>query len=165
MKLKSEKILINDNNVLNKIIFRFPNVVGRFLTHGVIFDFKKKIKNSNYLHVLGDGSQSKPYIRVNKLIKLIYLTKKISTKYKTEIINIGPHNQGTSVKFIVNNFLKKFNRKINVQYEQKKIGWLGDINKVRFNSNKMTKVFKIKKIISNNEIKNFFNYDFNKDTL
>ena len=165
MKLKSEKILINDNSILNKIIFRFPNVVGKYLTHGIMFDFKKKIKNSNHLYVLGDGSQSKPYIRVNKLIKLIYLTKKISTKYKTEIINIGPHNQGTSVKFIVEKFLKKFKRKIYADYEKKKIGWTGDINKVRFNSNKMRKIFKTKDIISNNEIINFFNYDFNKDTL
>lgn len=112
---------MNDNKILNKIIFRFPNVVGKFLTHGIIFDFKKKIKKSNQLQVLGDGSQSKPYIRVNKLIELIYLTKKISTKYKTEIINIGPNNQGTSVKFIVENFLNKFSRKINVHYEKKRL--------------------------------------------
>ena len=115
--------------------------------------------------MLGDGSQSKPYIRVNKLIELIFLTKKISTKYKTEIINIGPHNQGTSVKFIVNNFLKKFNRKIYVNYEQKKIGWKGDINKVRFDSKKMKKIFNTNNIISNNEITNFFKHDFNEDTL
>lgn len=165
MKLKSEKKLINDKKILNKIIFRFPNVVGKFLTHGIMFDFKKKIKNSNKLHVLGDGSQSKPYIRVNKLIELIYLTKKISTKYKTEIINIGPNNQGTSVKFIVDNFLMKFDKKINVAYEKKKIGWIGDINRVRFDSNKMKKIFKIKNINSNKEIINFFKYDFNKDSL
>ena len=165
MKLKSERILTNDKKILNKIVFRFPNVLGKFLTHGIIFDFKKKIKNSNQLHVLGDGSQSKPYIRVNKLIKLIFLTKKIASKYKTEIINIGPHNQGTSVKFIVDNFLKKFDRKINVYFEKKKIGWEGDINKVRFDSQKMKKIFKINNINSNNEIINFFKYDFNKDTL
>ncbi len=165
MKLKSERILINDKKVLNKIVFRFPNVIGKFLTHGIIFDFKKKIQNSNKLHVLGDGSQSKPYIRVKKLIELIFLSKKISTKYKTEIINIGPHNQGTSVKFIVNNFLKKFNRKIYVNYEEKNIGWKGDINKVRFNSFKMKKIFNTNNIISNNEMINYFKYDFNKDTL
>ena len=42
MKLKSERILTNDKKILNKIVFRFPNVLGKFLTHGIIFDFKKK---------------------------------------------------------------------------------------------------------------------------
>ena len=49
--------------------------------------------------------------------------------------------------------------------KKKKIGWKGDINKVRFDSYKMKKIFKIKNINSNNEIINFFKHDFNKDTL
>ncbi len=165
MKLKSEKIIMGKTFGINKIIFRFPNVIGKFLTHGVIFDFKKKIKNSNQLLVLGDGSQSKPYIRVNKLINLMYNSKKIPTKNKTQIYNIGPHNDGTSVKFIVDQFIKKYNKIIYVFYEKKKIGWPGDINKVRFNSKKMQKSFKVKKLVSNNEITNFFKYDFNKDSI
>ena len=48
---------------------------------------------------------------------------------------------------------------------KKKIGWIGDINRVRFDSNKMKKIFKIKNINSNKEIINFFKYDFNKDSL
>ncbi len=165
MKLKSEKIIMSKTIGLNKVIFRFPNVIGKFLTHGVIFDFKKKIKNSNQLFVLGDGSQSKPYIRVNKLVNLIYATKKMRTKNKTQIYNIGPHNDGTPVKFIVDQFVKKYKRIINVFYEKKKVGWPGDINKVRFNSKKMQKSFKVKKLVSNNEIINFFKYDFNKDSI
>ncbi len=122
MKLKSEKIIMSKTFGVNKIIFRFPNVIGKFLTHGVIFDFKKKIKNSNQLFVLGDGSQSKPYIRVNKLINIIYASKRIHTKNNTQIYNIGPHNDATSVKFIVDQFTKKYNRIINVFYEKKKLG-------------------------------------------
>jgi UDP-glucose 4-epimerase len=165
MKLKSEKIIKSDHSMMNKVIFRFPNVVGKFLTHGVIFDFKKRIKNSNQLFVLGNGTQSKPYIRVDKLIKLIYISKIKSTNSTTNIFNIGPHNDGTSVKFIVNKFIKKYNREIHVSYEKKNIGWKGDINKVRFNSKKMERIFKTKKINSNQEIINYFKYDFNKDSI
>ena len=33
-------------NNFNTLIFRFPNVIGPNLTHGVIFDFKKKLENN-----------------------------------------------------------------------------------------------------------------------
>ena len=46
------------------LIIRFPNVVGPPLTHGVIYDFCKKILNQKYLKVLGNGSQKKPYVYV-----------------------------------------------------------------------------------------------------
>ena len=48
MKLRSENYIINfskKNNLLS-FIFRFPNVVGKNLTHGIIFDFIKKIKKN-----------------------------------------------------------------------------------------------------------------------
>ena len=64
-------------NDLNTMVFRFPNVIGPNLTHGVIFDFVKKLKNNpNELEILGDGTQTKPYIYVLDLIDCImYMTK------------------------------------------------------------------------------------------
>ena len=45
--------------------FRFGNVVGPRQTHGVIFDFiRKLLNNSTQLEILGDGRQSKSYIHV-----------------------------------------------------------------------------------------------------
>lgn len=46
-------------------IVRFGNVVGPRGTHGAILDFLKKLKeHPDYLDVLGDGRQSKPYLHV-----------------------------------------------------------------------------------------------------
>ena len=62
MKLKSEKYIENFSKKmsLKVYIFRFPNVVGKNLTHGIIFDFINKIKiNKKILNVLGNGDQQK----------------------------------------------------------------------------------------------------------
>ena len=51
------------------VILRFPNVVGERATHGVIYDFLRKLQADRaVLEVLGDGHQSKPYLYVHDLI-------------------------------------------------------------------------------------------------
>ena len=45
--------------------FRFGNVVGARQTHGVAYDFILRLrKNAKKLTILGDGSQSKPYVHI-----------------------------------------------------------------------------------------------------
>jgi UDP-glucose 4-epimerase len=47
-------------------IYRFANVIGPRVTHGVVLDFYRKLqKNNKELEVLGDGKQAKPYIEVH----------------------------------------------------------------------------------------------------
>jgi UDP-glucose 4-epimerase len=51
------------------VILRFPNVVGERATHGVIYDLLRKLKSDrSKIEVLGDGTQSKPYLYVRDLI-------------------------------------------------------------------------------------------------
>ena len=51
------------------VVLRFPNVVGERATHGVIYDFLRKLDaDRGKLEVLGDGKQSKPYLYVRDLI-------------------------------------------------------------------------------------------------
>ena len=75
MKYTSE-ILLNDyftqEHMRKLVIFRFPNVVGQFMTHGVIFDLINKLRsNPKVLQVLGDGTQEKPYVLASYLAKNI----------------------------------------------------------------------------------------------
>lgn len=50
-------------------VFRFGNVVGPGPTHGVLLNFRQALKKDpTFLHVLGDGNQSKGYIYVDDLI-------------------------------------------------------------------------------------------------
>lgn len=47
-------------NEMEALVFRFPNVIGPRLTHGVIFDFIRKLQsNENCLQILGNGKQTK----------------------------------------------------------------------------------------------------------
>ena len=50
-------------------MFRFANVVGAGMGHGVIFDFIRKLKrNPEELEILGDGNQEKPFFLVEDCI-------------------------------------------------------------------------------------------------
>jgi len=50
---------------LDALLFRFANVVGPRSTHGVTFDFVRKLrKDPTTLEILGDGTQSKSYVSV-----------------------------------------------------------------------------------------------------
>ena len=62
--------------------FRFGNVVGGKQTHGVAYDFMKRLsKNSSTLEILGDGKQSKPYIHVNDVISAMFIALNNQEKY------------------------------------------------------------------------------------
>lgn len=55
-------------------VFRFANVVGPRQTHGVGYDFIRKLKaTTDHLWILGDGSQRKSYIHVDDVIAAIRL--------------------------------------------------------------------------------------------
>jgi UDP-glucose 4-epimerase len=54
--------------------FRFGNVVGPNQTHGVGFDFVRKLlANPTRLEILGDGSQSKSYVHVDDVLAAVLL--------------------------------------------------------------------------------------------
>lgn len=73
-KLGSEALIsaFSYMNDIQTLVFRFPNVIGPRLTHGVIYDFINKLKQDNSkLEILGDGRQTKPYIYVTDLVNAI----------------------------------------------------------------------------------------------
>jgi UDP-glucose 4-epimerase len=59
---------------LSGCAFRFGNVVGPRQTHGVGFDFLKRLTiDPTRLRILGDGSQSKSYIHVDDVVRAVLL--------------------------------------------------------------------------------------------
>lgn len=57
---------------LHARVLRFPNVVGPRMTHGAVFDFVGRLREDpSRLRVLGDGTQSKPYLHVSDLVRAI----------------------------------------------------------------------------------------------
>jgi UDP-glucose 4-epimerase len=57
---------------LSGCAFRFGNVVGPRQTHGVGFDFARRLlADPTALRILGDGSQSKSYIHVTDVVRAV----------------------------------------------------------------------------------------------
>jgi UDP-glucose 4-epimerase len=54
--------------------FRFANVVGPRQTHGVAYDFiRRLLQDPSHLEILGDGQQSKSYIHVDDVLDALLL--------------------------------------------------------------------------------------------
>jgi UDP-glucose 4-epimerase len=59
---------------LTACAFRFGNVVGPRQTHGVGFDFLRRLReDSTRLRILGDGSQSKSYVHVYDVVDAVLI--------------------------------------------------------------------------------------------
>jgi UDP-glucose 4-epimerase len=59
---------------LSGCVFRFGNVVGPRQTHGVGFDFVRRLlRDPSRLDILGDGTQSKSYIHVKDVVDAVLL--------------------------------------------------------------------------------------------
>ncbi|MDX1611737.1 MAG: NAD-dependent epimerase/dehydratase family protein [Candidatus Thermoplasmatota archaeon] len=59
----------------NTGIYRFANILGPRLTHGVIYDFVHKLrKTPDTLEILGDGSQDKSYCHIDDMVEAIWTT-------------------------------------------------------------------------------------------
>jgi UDP-glucose 4-epimerase len=120
-------------NDFRSLIFRFPNVIGSRLTHGVIFDFIKKLReNPLELEILGDGEQSKPYMHVSDLIRGIMRFKDVPTQ-GVELYNIGVDTQ-TNVTKIADILCAKMKlRDVKYRYTNTKGGWKGDVPVFSYN--------------------------------
>jgi UDP-glucose 4-epimerase len=140
-KLASEAFISSYSymNNLDVTIFRFPNVIGPSLTHGVVFDFIQKLqKNSTILEILGDGTQHKPYIYIDDLIEAIMLVA-LSDEKGMQIYNVGVEGT-TSVKEIADMVCEKLGLQ-NVQYHYSggNRGWKGDVPTFQYNLTKIHK--------------------------
>lgn len=70
-------------------MFRFANVVGARMGHGVIFDFIQKLKrNPSELEILGDGHQQKPFFLVEDCIDGMFCAFHNSDK-QYDVFNLG----------------------------------------------------------------------------
>lgn len=124
-------------NNMKVLVFRFPNVIGPRLTHGVIFDFVKRLKEDpTQLRILGDGTQSKPYIYVHDLVDAIMRFKDVKEEGIT-LYNVGVTTQ-TSVTKIAEIVCEKMQLTgIPFNYTGGKGGWKGDVPKFQYDLSKI----------------------------
>jgi UDP-glucose 4-epimerase len=122
---------------LEAFCFRFANVVGPSQTHGVSYDFIKKLsRDSTRLEILGDGRQSKSYIHVDDVIEAMRMVDR-SQEQGFDCFNVATEDYAT-VNEIADMAVEEMGLKsVLYQYAGGDRGWKGDIPIVRFNSEKI----------------------------
>ncbi len=113
---------------LEGYICRFGNVVGPRGTHGAILDFCKKLQaHPEYLDVLGDGRQAKPYLHVTDCTAGLLFVLDNARGQRPAVYNLAPPDS-TSVKRIAELCVAASpNPSARIEYGAGAQGWPGDV--------------------------------------
>ena len=139
-KLASEALISSYVSMcdMNAVIFRFPNVIGPRLTHGVVYDFVKKLRNNpKELEILGNGTQCKPYIYVTDLVNAIV---KLTEQFEpgVDVFNISVLSEGTSVTHIAEIVVDVLGLSdVEFKYTGGDRGWKGDVPRFKYDISKV----------------------------
>ena len=123
-------------------IYRFANVVGRRSSHGVIYDFIKKLRRRSSpaeLEILGDGEQTKSYIYVDDCVEAMFAGA--GAGKSVNIFNIGTDDR-VSVKRIaeiVCEEMRVFPRP-KFKFTGGKRGWKGDVPVMMLDASRLKKM-------------------------
>jgi UDP-glucose 4-epimerase len=119
------------------LVFRFGNVVGRRQTHGVGFDFVRRLRaNPRELTVLGNGTQSKSYVLVTDVVRAVLMAVDASADLPFRAFNVATGDYVT-VREIVGLALETLGLttdETDVSYGSEPRGWKGDVPVVRIDT-------------------------------
>ena len=107
-------------------ILRYANIIGPRLTHGVFYDFYKKLKkNPKELEILGNGKQRKSYLHVYDAINGTLLA--VQKTKRCSVFNVGSDETITvrEIARLVTSILDLKN--VRFRFTGGKRGWPGDI--------------------------------------
>ncbi|SEF52591.1 UDP-glucose 4-epimerase [Bryocella elongata] len=123
---------------LTACAFRFGNVVGPRQTHGVGFDFVRRLaQDSSRLRILGDGQQSKSYIHVSDVVAAVLHANKVSE------LPFQPFNVATGDYITVTEIAELAAEVMELpvlpifEYTGGDRGWKGDVPVVRLNTDRI----------------------------
>ena len=135
-KLGSEALIsaFTYMNDMQALVFRFPNVIGPRLTHGVIFDFMHRLhEDRTQLRILGDGKQTKPYIYVKDLVEaIVRFSSDTETKTGVTLYNLGVEGD-TCVTSIADIICEEMQLEgVEYHYTGGEGGWKGDVPRFKY---------------------------------
>jgi UDP-glucose 4-epimerase len=126
-------------------MFRFGNVIGARMTHGVIYDFIGRLqKDSSHLLVRGDGRQEKNYFLVEECVHGMaygFGNIALSEDKPCDVFNLGTPNV-TRVTDIAKIVVEEMGLagKAEIKIEGARKAWPGDQPRVHFSVDKMRKL-------------------------
>lgn len=119
--------------------FRFGNVVGPRQTHGVGFDFIRRLRaQPDRLRVLGDGTQSKSYIHVEDVIEAVFIAH-TRTPNSFEVYNVatGDYITVAEIARLAIDVAGLSPETVQIEYTGGDRGWKGDVPVVRLNTDRI----------------------------
>jgi len=124
---------------LSGCAFRFGNVVGPRQTHGVGFDFARRLLDDPaQLRILGDGTQSKSYVYISDIIAAV-LRAHAETESAYQVYNVATGDTIT-VKEIAELAVECVGLapgSVNFHYTGGDRGWKGDVPVVRLDTQRI----------------------------
>lgn len=138
-KLASEALISAYSHMFGIVgtAFRFANVVGANMTHGVTHDFVRRlIADPTRLLIYGDGLQRKPYIHTDDIVAAIQLILQHQTT-GYDLFNVGSEDQleVREIAEIVIGILDLPNAVLD--YTGGSRGWLADVPIYSLNTKKI----------------------------
>jgi len=123
---------------INAWMFRFGNVLGYRMNHGVIYDFVNKLrKDPTQLEILGDGTAEKNYILVEEVIDGMLFAFQRKPQTFCEVFNLGSPST-TPVTDIADIVIEEMElRDVRRHFAGGARGWPGDQPRVYMNVDKM----------------------------
>ena len=111
---------------IRSYLFRFANIIGPAMTHGVLYDFFEKLRRDpRRLEVLGDGRQSKSYLRTEDCVDAMLRVNERATEV-VNIYNLGTRDR-TSVREIAEKVVAAHGGTARIEYTGGERGWAGDV--------------------------------------
>jgi len=150
---------------IKSYIFRFVSFMGHRYTHGVIFDFMKKLQaNSSNLEILGDGSQRKSYLHVSDGVNAI-LTAIEKANEKTNIFNLG-NREWINVKDLADIVIETMGlENVSYSFTGGVRGWKGDTPFVHLSIDKISELGWVPKFSVEETIRDTVRYLINNNDL
>jgi UDP-glucose 4-epimerase len=107
-------------------IFRFANIIGPGMGHGILPDFLAKLRaDPTRLEVLGDGRQAKSYLRTEDCVGGMLLAAD-RAEGRVNIFNLGAADQ-ISVREIAEKVVAATGGRARIDYTGGDRGWTGDV--------------------------------------
>jgi UDP-glucose 4-epimerase len=124
---------------LSGCVFRFGNVVGPRQTHGVGFDFLRKLlEDARRLEILGDGNQSKSYIHVDDVLNAVLLAH-ATTEARFRVYNVatGDYITVREIADLAAECAGLDPDDVRYEFVGGDRGWKGDVPVVRLNTERI----------------------------
>jgi UDP-glucose 4-epimerase len=127
---------------LSGCAFRFGNVVGPRQTHGVGFDFARRLlaadaagENPIVLRILGDGSQSKSYVHVSDIIRAVLTAHdKAAAPFQVYNVATGDYITVSEIAALAVECVGLAKDRVTFAYTGGDRGWKGDVPIVRLDT-------------------------------